>query len=440
MLRLLRSLIPASALAMFLCEAILIAGSYLLAVFLVHDPGATTFLTDNFGWQLIAIITGLILFGMYFRHLYAELRVRSRILLLQQLVLVMGGAFIIEALISYLNLGWVLPRSILLPGSAIALLAVYIWRILFSAAIRTRLGLRRVLFVGFPPVAGELADYFDRHPEAGFMALGYLESSQSRSHTGLDRVGSTAELVQVVESKRPDWIVIGDKREIARSQLDEIIELRFSGVQVEDLGDFCETATGRIRPVGAGAPEMLRSENVHPNERNFRLQSVYSILFALLALPIVIPMLLAIALAVLISTGRPLFISEQRWGVAGASFTLSRFRLQSTGWFAGLGFDRLPQIWNVLRGEMAIVGPDPDRPVFARRLQSILPFYSSRLLVRPGIIGWAQLRAFADPYGPNVIRRQEYDLYYVKNLSPLLDLFIMLRWFRVLFVRERDQE
>ena len=118
MIRLLRLLVPASILAMFLCEMALIGGAYTAAVFLDRGLDPHVFLIERSGWQSIAAAVVLILLGMHVRELYSELRIRSRILLLQELSLVMGAAFIAEALMTYFESSWALPRSVLLPGSA----------------------------------------------------------------------------------------------------------------------------------------------------------------------------------------------------------------------------------------------------------------------------------------------------------------------------------
>lgn len=431
MIRSLRFLVPASVLAMFLCEAALIAASYLAAVYLDRGLDPQVYLSEQSGGPAIAVTIALLLLGMNFRNLYGELRISSRILLLQDLSLVMGGVLIAEALMTYFQSTWALPRNVLLPGSGIALAAVYTWRVLFSTSIRNRLGLQRVLFIGFPLAADQLTGYLDRHPEAGFAPVGYLDRSEAGAGAKLARLGSPGDLQAAMEMHHPDWIVVGGRGGIAAAQVDDFVELRFGGVRIVDVERFFERATGRVHAASIRPAESVLRESLMPNAVNLRFQSIYATLAALLAIPIVAPVMGAIALARILS-GRSALLREQRVGLSGAFFTAYRFRMGGAigRYFARAGLDRWPQIWNVLRGEMSLVGPEADRPEFAEWLNRSIPPYSRRLLVRPGLIGWAQIHERADGSGPDAIRRLEYDLYYIKNLSPLLDLFVFLRWIR----------
>jgi len=450
MIQILRLLIPASILAMFLCEAVLIGGSYLVAVHLDRNLKPSTYLMEQAGWQSIAVVEAAVLLGMYFRQMYSGLRIGSRILLLQELLLVVGAAFIAEALMTYFHLSWALPRYVLVLGSAITVASVYSWRILFSAAIWNRLGLRRVLFIGFPPSAIKLAEYLGRHPEAGFAPVGYLDDGQTPAETGFPRLGPPGDLREAIERHRPDWIVIGEKNEIAARQVDDLVELRFGGVQIEDVGGFCERINGRVSATAVKPSELIFNENLQLERLTLRLQSLYCTILALVAIPIALPLMGALALLVRTRSRGQALIGEPRVGWCGAPFTMYRLRSkprEPNARLAGIdkflvrsGLDRLPAIWNVLRGEMSLVGPKPDRPEFAARLNREIPFYAQRVLVRPGVIGWAQVHEDGDGYGLDAVRRLEYDLYYTKNLSPFLDLLVVLLWFRqeLLFAEPRD--
>jgi lipopolysaccharide/colanic/teichoic acid biosynthesis glycosyltransferase len=428
---------------MFICEAVLIGASHVAAVYLNRDLNPQTFLIEQSGWQSIAVSSGLIILGMYFRQLYADLRIRSRILLLQELMFVMGVAFIAQALMTYFHFGWPLPRDVLLPGSAIALASILAWRILVGPAIRNRLGLQRVLFIGFQPAAVKLAAYIGRHPEVGFAPVGYLDYGPAAVESSLAWLGSPGDLHSAIERHRPDYIVIGEKKEIGR-QVNELVELRYDGVHIEDVGGFCERINGRVCATEVNPAGAIFSEKFQPERLSLKLQLLYSTVVALLAIPIALPIMGALALLIRTRSRKPALVREFRVGFCGVPFTMYRFRAtppEATGELTGFdnfvvrfGLDRLPQIWNVLRGEMSLVGPNPDRPEIAERLNRAIPFHSQRVLVRPGVIGWAEVNQLVDGSGHDAIRRLEYDLYYMKNLSPLFDLFVMLQWFRERFL------
>src|SRR5260370_33240631 len=150
MIRILRLSVPGIVLAMLICEAALIGASHIAAVDLNPELNPQVVLIDQAGWQSIAMSEGLIIVGMYFRQLYSGLHIRSRIFLLQELMIVMGVALIAQALLSYFRLVWALPLNVLLPCITIALASVYVWRILFGSAFWNRLGLRRGVCLGLP--------------------------------------------------------------------------------------------------------------------------------------------------------------------------------------------------------------------------------------------------------------------------------------------------
>lgn len=433
MIRLFRLLVPASVLALFLSEAALIFGSYAAVAYFGRADGRA-FLEGQAGWQRIAILTGLILAAMYFRQLYGDLRVRSRILLLQQLALVMGIVFLAEALIGYSNLAWAVPRWIVLPGTAVAFLLIFIWRILFSIGIRNKVGLRRVLFVGFSPAIAQMADFLGKHPEMGFAPLGYLDCAEVTPvpDAKMARLGDPAKLYEVLEECRADWLVVGKRQQIDASHANDFLEMRFGGVQTEDAAGFFEKTLGRICATEVRPQDLIWSEGLQPNPLNARLQSMYS---TALGLALAIPLLPLAALAAICAaaSGGPALIRERRLGMNGEPFTAYVFRCPANRagrFLRRFGLHRLPQIWNVLRGQMAFVGPEADRPEYASRLREAIPFYAQRTVVRPGITGWAQINQAWDGSDGDALKRLEYDLYYIKNLSPLLDLFVMLRALR----------
>ena len=434
MISVFRLLVPASMLALLLAEILLIFASYGLAAYIAPTLGSQ-FLSEQSGWQRIALVAIAIVLGMYFRHLYEDLQIRSRILLLQQLVLIIGMTFLLEALLAYWSLSWALPRSVLISGSALTVACLFSWRILFSLAIQRKVGLRRVLFMGLSPASVELAHYLSRHPEMGFAPIGYLDSGAAAfeqtnpAHDEVVRLGSAAQLLSVVEEQRPDWIVLARRNEAKVKQVDDLAELHFGGVQTEDAARFYEKTLGRVC-AGQVRPEaLIFSERLQPDLLSVRLQSMYAYAAAILTAPLTIPLMGAVALSVYGASRGPVLRREQRVGLHGVPFTMYWFRLDQ-GLPRRLGLHALPQILNVLRGQMAFIGPQADRPEFAARLNQIIPFHVQRTAVLPGMTGWAQISQIKDDSSGDALRRLEYDMYYIKNLSFLLDLFVLLRWTR----------
>ena len=430
MIRIFRVLVPASALTLLFSDLVLLFACYFGLWYYQSD--GDLFLFSVSGWQPIALVEALLVVGIYFRHLYSDLRVPSRIALLQQLCLVFGVTFIVEALISYWGLDWAMPRGVLVPGSALALAVVYINRLLFSFAIRNRIGARRVLFVGYSPTVVRLAKRLRDYPELGLMPIGYLDQDEtSHPDANLPCLGSVAKLPSIVDEYHPDWIVAGTGERIEPQWVDDFLDLRFEGVHTERVASLYEATLGRVCMPEVSQQDLVFSERLQPDRFSMNLQPFYSIGLALAIVILTLPFIAILAIFVKVA-------GESRIGMNGAPFTMYCFRTtDESGQVTQIGrflrrfaLDALPQFWNVFRGEMSLVGPAPDRPEFASRLNEIVPFHPQRTVVKPGMTGWAQINYFGDSEGQDAMRRLEYDLYYVKNLSPSLDFSVMLRWVR----------
>lgn len=436
MIRIFKVFVPTSILALFLSEVVLISGCYLGASYIAAELYGDLTLVDDSGPLRIGIVVCLMLLALYFGNFYNDVRIRSRLLLFQQLCLIIGFSFIVESLVSYWSSDLVLPLIVMIPGSAFTLAAIFIWRILFSIAIRNAVGARRVLFLGLSPTVFQLATHLRQHPEFGLMPIGYLDNEQS-SDSSLVRLGSVSDLTCRIEQLQPHWIVIGKRAEIQPGSIDEFLELRFGGIQAEEAATLYETTFGRVCASEIRASELIFSETLRPRPSNLILQSMYSTVFACVAILILSPLIVLLALLLKASSKGPVFLREQRTGLHGAPFTMYRFRWMldhdgirrpsSMGKFLRrFRLDGLPGFWNVLMGHMSLVGPQADRPEFAARLSQIIPFYQQRQIVKPGMTGWAQI-AEANGLVQDVMQKLEYDLYYIKNLSPSLDLFVLLR-------------
>jgi lipopolysaccharide/colanic/teichoic acid biosynthesis glycosyltransferase len=436
-----RFLIPARVLTLFISEALLIFGCYAAASYYASDLPGSVFLFET-DWLLLLIPVGVILLGFYFTDLYVELRVRSLTVLLQQLSVAIGFALVAEALVGYLDLDWVLPARIVIAGSLLSVAVVLLWRRLFSAAIQNGVASRRLLFLGFSPSVGQLSEHLRQHPELGMTPVGYLDDGNPGPvlATDLPLVGSRNSLQRGIDEYKPSWIVVAKRRQVGPEWVDEFLRLRFGGIDAADVAGLYETIRARLCLAEMQPGDLLFGDNPGPNQFNVNLQSMYSTLLALLSTPIVLPSLAILALLVKAASPGPVFVREERIGRNGIPFTIRRLRTTNAGgdarmsrfgrWLERSGFSGLPLIWNILRGEMTFVGPEPDRPEFSDRLNQAVPFNFQRTAVKPGVTGWAQVHDLGDDPMHDALRRLEYDLYYIKNLSPSIDVFVLLRSLR----------
>ena len=447
MIRIFRVLVPASVLALFLSEVVLVFGCYVAAAYADPDVDGGIFLLYESGVLRIGIVVALTILGLYFHNLYGDVRIRNRTRLLQQLFFITGIVFLAQALTGYWDRDLALPRKIMMLGSALALAAIFGWRLLFSAAIHNAVGARRVLFLGITPTVAQLAAHLGQHPELGLAPIGYLDRDCDvlAASANLARLGAVGDLTHVIEEHHPDWIVIGKRDEIPPWWADDFLELRFGGIRAEKASTLYENTFGRVSALEIRPAELIFGDTLRPSPAWVNLQSAYSLALALIAFVLALPLLLLIALLVKITSRGPVLLRERRASLHAVPFDLYRFRCVYRGDGARptplgrllrkLQLDGLPQIVNVLRGDMSLVGPCAVRPEFAARLSELIPFYSQRHLVRPGLTGWAQVSADASAAAPDALRLLEYDLHYIRNLSPALDLLILLSALRAAFSR-----
>ncbi len=434
MIRLFSIFIPTRVLTLFVSEVILLAACFAAAAYMDPDVGdGSIFLLYDSGISRIAGVIGFIVLGLFFRNLYADVRIRSRLALLQDLCAIFGVTFVGQGLLGYLNRDWIVPRKMMLPGSILAVAVLFGWRLLFDRSARHLVAASRVLFVGISPTVARISDHFAAHPELGMTAMGYLESGTPAVCPPITRLGTMADMDGLLDRSVPDSIVIGNRDDVQPWWADEFLALRFGGVMVQEAGTLYERIFARKCITEIWPSKAIFGGASQPGLIEVTSQSVYSPIIALVVAVITLPLTVVIAVAIKTGSRGPVLTRETRVGRHDVPFEAYRFRCTGPdGAYTAVGnFLRrhrlvwLPQFLNVLRGEMAIVGPRPERPQFARRMNELIPVYRQRHRVKPGVTGWARIHRRRGE-AQDSLRDLEYDLYYLEHLSPLVDFFILL--------------
>lgn len=431
MIRILSVAIPTRILTLVLTETAILFGCYFFAAWLDPDiPDIGTFVQFDSGLQRVAIVVCTVLLGLYFRNLYAQVRIKSRLDLIQELVTIFGAAFIAQGLIHYVAKDHTIPRKMMLIGSPLALVALIAWRLVFDAAARDQKVAQRLLFLGMSPTALQLASHLLSRPELGILPVGYLSDQKPGPdvESALPWLGGFASLDAVIEKEEPGSLVIARRDEILPVWSHTFLELDFGGIRIEEVSALYERTFGRIHASDAWPPRFIVADVFEPDPAISRLQAIYSPVLAGGLLLLLAPVMLAVAAWVRFSSGGPVLVRPCRAGLDGIPFGLWRFRVAGVPggqWLRRWSLDAWPQLLNVLAGQMLIVGPAPERPEYAATLSSLIPFYSQRSRVKPGITGWEQVHRF-ESGGADTLRRLEYDLYYIKNLAPSLDSAVVM--------------
>jgi sugar transferase (PEP-CTERM system associated) len=461
MIRLFKVSIPGNVIALVFSEAILIFCCYTLATYWMMDAAAEVFLFDDGGIWHIGLVVAVLLLGIYMHDLYEDYRVHTKTLLVQQFCMILGLGFLLQALANYGHWNAVLlPKWVMVYGSLLALVVLPAWRVLFAAFVGKAMGVKRILFLGSSQAAREIIARVSERVELGFAAIGYLEDSTSETAAelhGAPHLGEIADLDTVVAKERPDRIVVGMTERRQRLPVGRLLELRYSGIHIEDAANLYEAVFGRVSTRDLRPSQLIFSAELGPNRSSLNLQSVYSLIIAIIGIVVALPVMILVAAIVKLTSPGPVLFRQRRVGLDGAIFTLYKFRSMNadseakTGavwatkddprvtpvgrWLRKLRLDELPQLFNVLRGEMSIVGPRPERPEFVAILQEKIPYYRQRHCVKPGISGWAQINhKYGDTIEDSMIKL-EYDLYYIKNMAVSLDAYIMFHTAKIMLLR-----
>ena len=311
----------------------------------------------------------------------------------------------------------------------------------------------RVVVVGSSSEAQQLARMLLDSPMSGFEVLGILEEpGQPPLPQGPDTppvLGSVDNLRQLCRDEGISRVVVALRERRGKVPVDRLLEVRMDGVQVEERETMYERLTGKLAVESMRPSYLIYGRGFAKDPLTMVCKRVLDILASLVGLTLSLPLCLLAALAIKLSSKGPVFFCQERTGQDGVPFKLIKFRTMRTDAEKESGpvwakkndarvtpigrilrlsrIDEIPQMLNILAGRMSFVGPRPERPHFVAQLREQIPFYPLRHTVKPGLTGWAQVR---HPYGASIEDAQEklrYDLYYIKNVSLLFDLNIMLR-------------
>lgn len=461
MIRLFRVFIPTSLLGLLISEILLTSACYVFAYWLLGtDEFEVYFLLED-GIARTAIVLVTLIFGIYWADLYEDVQVPSALLLYQQFCLITGAAFIGQALVGYLDRQFIMPRWQMLIGSALFIVILPAWRLAYAPAALRILGRRRVVFLGASEIVCEIAAHMKLRPQTGYVAAGYLAPEPVESEDLGPYLGLPSSIREAHADIKPALVAVGLSERRGLMPIYDLLELRLHGAQIQEVGELYELVMSRVSLRVLRPSMLVFSDEIGPAPLNVALQRVYSFLIALVGILVASPVMLIVALLVRLTSRGAVLYRQERVGLHGRIFKVLKFRSMyvdaevHTGavwaqkddprvtpvgrWIRRFRLDELPQLFNVLRGEMAVVGPRPERPEFVQTLTQQIPFYGQRHFVKPGITGWAQIN---HKYGDSIedtITKLEFDLYYLKNLTLSMDLYIMFHTAKVMLLSKGSQ-
>lgn len=332
---------------------------------------------------------------------------------------------------------------------------------LWSLALQQGLGMRRILIVGANPDAGDVVGELAGFDSVRYAVVGIYptESCEEKTMFGVNVLDSAVPLTKLVLDHAIDEVIVAVRDQRGSGvPMKELLACRVAGIRVLDMPTFFERTRGEVPINSLKASWFIYGQGFSQNITRSAIKRTFdiaaSVSLTLLAWPIVVLAILAIK----VESPGPALYRQERVGRNGRSFTILKLRSMTVDaekdgvakWAAAndcrvtrvgkfirkTRIDELPQLFNVLRGEMSFVGPRPERPAFVRELKQSIPYYELRHSVKPGLTGWAQVRFSYGASIEDATKKLHYDLYYVKNHSLILDILILFETVRVILRQE----
>ena len=443
-------------LALLIFEGTLIYSCGVAAIYIRFGVEASEALGAQRGWQKTLLVTALILASFYLFDLYDLCLIRRRAALLLRLLQALGIGGIALALIFYVWPQMMLGRGVILLGMSLTLTLMTGWRYLARWLLGHPRFAERVLILGAEQDGVALAREVLARPEAGYDVVGFIGDDPAQVGRSLINpcvVGVMADLEAVVSRYRADRIIIAMPDRRGRLPLDLLLKLKVrDGVALEEAEVFYANLTGKIGGGRLRLGQLVFADASRWTRFYKRARRLLDVALSLIIGLLTSPLMLLTALAIKLDSRGPIFYRQERVGIHNTSFRIIKFRsmrvdAEANGpvwageadaratrvgrWIRKLRIDELPQLINVIYGEMSLIGPRPERPVFVKQLEQRIPYYSERHLVKPGLTGWAQVRYHYGASFEDALEKHQYDLYYIKNQSPMLDALILLETVRI---------
>jgi len=449
-----RTISPKLSLIILIEGVIIFISTLGLAVLRAHIEGSTVPPIEHFLKNLVLSVSYLVFFiyfGLYTHEYYHP----GRVMFTRLVWATMAASVIIFSilyLVPYLRT-W---RTIVFVNVPFVPLLIVTWRSLFSDILHLTLPIEKAVIIGSGELARKIGLEIFNNRNYGIQLVGFIDDRNAdylNSDVTPHVIGGYGDIGRLVAKEGIGRIIIAlaDKR--AKLPMLVLLDCKLKGVTVEEGATFNERMTGQI-PVGDLKPSwMIFSSGFKSLSFKQTSKGVFDMGLSLVLLVFLTPLFLLITLLIKIDSNGPVFYSQLRVGKNGQTFKILKFRsLKDNAEASGgptwaevndgrctrLGrclrrtrLDELPQLFNIIKGEMSFVGPRPERPFFVNDLKEKIPYYLVRTIVKPGLTGWAQVNQPHSASLQDTSTKLQYDLYYIKNMSLLLDIWIILSTVKV---------
>jgi sugar transferase (PEP-CTERM system associated) len=396
---------------------------------------------------------------LYYEDLYDLRIVADRRELFARTFHSLAAASLILSALYFLVPALGVGRGVAMAAALLVMATIPGWRVAFESVVRRAAPRERLLIVGTSPAALSLAtELTDRRYVLGLEIVGFVTADPLAAHGTDARVlGEVGDIPAIVRDRQIDRVVVSLANARGTLPMERLLEMKLNGVTFDHLASVYERYTGKIAVENLRPSWLIFSAGFQTTRALLGVKRTLDIAVSLAAIVVLLPVMAIVAVAVRLSSAGPVLYRQRRVGQHDAVFTLLKFRSMRMDAEADSGavwshhgdtrvtavgrflrqtrLDELPQLWNVLRGDMCLVGPRPERPEFVQHLTSQIPYYGQRHIVKPGLTGWAQVRYSYGASVEDAMEKLQYDLFYIKHMSLGMDLVIALSTIKTVLTR-----
>jgi sugar transferase (PEP-CTERM system associated) len=454
-LRIFDQYIPTRKIAFFFIESAFITGMIILGAYLRFFDDPSMFF--NYEWLFLKalLVAASVQLCLYYFDLYDLKVYRNNIELGIRLIQSLGASSILLSVLYYLFPLLLIGRGIFFISLVFVGAVIIFWRMLYNRILKARHLDQKVIIVGTGPLAKNIAREIIDKMDSGFEIIGFITENPERIGEQLVNpsiIGDQSQIYDIVMNEKVARIIVALEERRGKFPEGQLLECKMKGIPIEEGIAFYEHLTGKLQVESLRPSFLIFSDGFKKSRFTMFVKRITGFILSLIGLTLLSPLILIFSLIIKIDSLGPVLYKQERVGKDGKTFNLYKFRsmvdnAEANGpvwaeqddkritragrWMRKWRVDELPQMFNVLLGNMSFVGPRPERPNFVQELRKEIPFYDQRHTVKPGITGWAQIKYRYGASREDAIEKLNYDLYYIKKMSTFFDLLIIFETVKV---------
>ena len=411
-------------------------------------------------WPKVILIAIVTQFSLYFSDLYEFKATETLIDLASKLIQAIGITSVLLAAVYFLWPDMIIGRWIFFASLILLLSFLVSWRFLYAFGIRKKIFTEKAVLLGSGGLARDILYEINSRKDIPYnVDLVMMVDRNAHNNVKLEAIpisygfDNVCDYVEA-EDIRSVIVALDEKRGVFPYR--ELLDCKMRGINIIDGESFYERITGKVLVEKINPSWLILSEGFVKSKISRIMKRLVGILMSTVLLIGFSPLILLVTVAIKLDSRGSVFFSQERVGKYGKVFIMHKFRSmdadaeEASGpvWadesdsritrvgkiIRKLRFDEIPQLWNVFKGDMSFVGPRPERPFFVEKLKKIIPYYNERLSVKPGLTGWAQIKFAYSSTEEEALEKLKYDLYYIKNMSIIMDLIIIFHTVKIVLL------